>query len=174
MSVCCVAVFCNVTATTEIYTDVADLPEEARSSDDDLAGRVMLCRKAEMLPIECIVRGYLSGSAWKEYSRSGTMHGQPLPAGLQESDQLPEPVFTPSTKGDVHDVNISFDDAVDLVGAELAGRARDASLELYRRGAALARERGIIIADTKPELGLIDGELEVGRAAWRERVGQYV
>src|SRR3546814_14652654 len=110
-----------------ISTDVADLPEEARSSDDDLAGRVMLCRKAEMLPIECIVRGYLSGSAWKEYSRSGTMHGQPLPAGLQESDQLPEPVFTPSTKGDVHDVNISSDDAAALVGAELAGRARDAS-----------------------------------------------
>src|SRR3546814_4289022 len=88
------------------------------------------------------------------------MHGQPLPAGLQESDQLPEPVFTPSTKGDVHDVNISFDDAVDLVGAELAGRARDASLELYRRGAELARERGIIIADTKLELGLIDGRSE--------------
>src|SRR3546814_2813848 len=87
------------------------------------------------------------------------MHGQPLPAGLQGSDQLPEPVFTPSTKGDVHDVNISFDGAVDLVGAELAGRARDASLELYRRGAELARERGIIIADTKLELGLIDGEL---------------
>src|SRR3546814_1505504 len=102
----------NGMANPEIYTDVADLPEEARSSDDDLAGRVMLCRKAEMLPIECIVRGYLSGSAWKAYSRSGTMHGQPLPAGLQESDQLPEPVFTPSTKGDVHDVNISFDDAV--------------------------------------------------------------
>ncbi len=120
----------------------------------------MLCRKAEMLPIECIVRGYLSGSAWKEYSRSGTMHGQALPAGLQESDQLPEPVFTPSTKADTgHDENISYDTAVGLVGEAVAARARDVSLELYRRGAQLARDRGIIIADTKFELGLVDGEL---------------
>jgi phosphoribosylaminoimidazole-succinocarboxamide synthase len=89
------------------------------------------------------------------------MHGQPLPAGLQESDQLPEPVFTPSTKSDVHDENISFDQAVDLVGEELATRARAISLDLYARGAAMARERGIIIADTKFELGLVDGELVV-------------
>jgi phosphoribosylaminoimidazole-succinocarboxamide synthase len=119
----------------------------------------MLCRKAEMLTIECIVRGYLSGSAWKEYRTSGTMNGQALPAGLQESDQLPEPVFTPSTKSDVHDENISFAQAADLVGEELATRARSISLDLYARGAALARERGIIIADTKFELGLVDGEL---------------
>jgi len=142
-----------------VSTDVADLPAEARDSDDDLAGRVMLCRKAEMLPVECIVRGYLSGSAWKEYRASGTMHGQALPAGLQESEQLPEPVFTPSTKDDVHDINISFADAADLIGGELAATARDASLALYQRGAELARARGIIIADTKFELGLIDGEL---------------
>ena len=142
-----------------LSTDVADLPAEARDSDDDLAGRVMLCRRAEMLPVECIVRGYLSGSAWKEYRASGTMHGQALPSGLQESDQLPEPVFTPSTKDDVHDVNISFADAADLIGAERAASARDIALELYRRGAALARERGIIIADTKFELGLIGDEL---------------
>ena len=142
-----------------LSTEVADLPAEARQADDDLAGRVMLCRKAEMLPVECIVRGYLSGSAWKEYRASGTMHGTPLPPGLQESDRLPEPVFTPSTKDDVHDVNISFDAAADLLGAELAGKARDVSLALYERGAALALERGIIIADTKFELGLIDGEL---------------
>src|SRR5690606_34600406 len=122
--------------------------------EDDLAGRIMLCRKAEMLPIECIVRGYLSGSAWKEYRTSGTMHGQALPAGLQESDRLPEPVFTPSTKADTgHDENLSYEAAVDLVGAEVAERARDVSLELYRRGADLARERGILIADTKFELG---------------------
>jgi phosphoribosylaminoimidazole-succinocarboxamide synthase len=115
-----------------------------------------------MLPIECIVRGYLTGSAWKEYRTSGTMHGSKLPEGLLESDQLPEPVFTPSTKADEgHDVNISFDEAVELVGAELAERARDISLTLYRRGAALAAERGIIIADTKFELGLVDGELIV-------------
>jgi phosphoribosylaminoimidazole-succinocarboxamide synthase len=116
-----------------------------------------------MLPVECIVRGRLTGSAWKEYRTSGTMHGQPLPAGLQESAELPEPVFTPSTKaamGD-HDENISFDDAVDLIGKELAERARDVSLELYRRGAEWAGERGIVIADTKFELGIVDGELVV-------------
>jgi phosphoribosylaminoimidazole-succinocarboxamide synthase len=142
-----------------ISTAVADLPPEARDSDDDIEGRVMLCRRAEMLPVECIVRGYLSGSAWKEYRTSGTMHGQALPAGLQESDQLPEPVFTPSTKDDVHDINISFAEAAELIGAERAAEARDVALELYRRGAELALERGIIIADTKFELGLVDGEL---------------
>jgi phosphoribosylaminoimidazole-succinocarboxamide synthase len=142
-----------------LSTDIGDLPADVAAADPDLAGRIMLCRKAEMLPVECIVRGYLSGSAWKEYRTSGTMHGQRLPAGLQESDQLPEPVFTPSTKSDVHDVNISFGEAADLIGEGLAERARDISLELYSRGAALARERGIIIADTKFELGLIDGEL---------------
>ncbi|HJR25223.1 MAG TPA: phosphoribosylaminoimidazolesuccinocarboxamide synthase [Acidimicrobiales bacterium] len=143
-----------------ISTDEADLPDGVAGPGDDLAGRIMLCHKAEMLPIECIVRGYLSGSAWKEYSKSGTMHGQELPAGLQESDQLPEPVFTPSTKADTgHDENISYDAAVALVGEALAARARDVSLELYRRGAELARDRGIIIADTKFELGVVDGEL---------------
>ena len=145
-----------------VSTDLADLPDGVADADPDLAGRIMLCRRAEMLPIECIVRGYLSGSAWKEYKTSGTMHGQQLPEGLQESDQLPDPVFTPSTKADEgHDVNISFDEAVDLVGADVAGRARDISLELYRRGAELAHERGIIIADTKFELGFVDGELVV-------------
>ncbi len=127
----------------------------------DVAGRVMVCRKAEMLPIECIVRGYLTGSAWKEYASSGTVHGEPAPAGLLEASQLPEPVFTPSTKAEAgaHDENISFDDAVDLLGKELAEQAREISLEVYRRGAALAAERGILIADTKFELGIVDGEL---------------
>jgi phosphoribosylaminoimidazole-succinocarboxamide synthase len=144
-----------------LSTDLDDLPVPARLPG--LAGRTMLCRRAEMLPVECIVRGHLSGSAWKEYRTSGTMHGEPLPTGLQESDRLPEPVFTPSTKAEVggHDVNISFDAAADVLGVELATRARDVSLELYRRGAALAAERGIVIADTKFELGLIDGELVV-------------
>ncbi len=144
-----------------VSTDVNDLESEVVAADPDLAGRIMLCRKAEMLSIECIVRGYLSGSAWKEYKASATMHGQELPGGLQESDRLPEPVFTPSTKSDVHDENISFAQAVDLVGEELATRARAISLELYQRGAELAREQGIIIADTKFELGIIDGELVV-------------
>jgi phosphoribosylaminoimidazole-succinocarboxamide synthase len=145
-----------------ISTDLADLPADVRAvaEEHDLAGRVMLTRKAEMLPIECIVRGYLSGSAWKEYRAYGTMHGTRLPEGLQESDQLPEPVFTPSTKADEgHDENISFEQAERIVGAEMAARLRDVSLEVYRRGAAWARERGIIIADTKFELGLVDGEL---------------
>jgi phosphoribosylaminoimidazole-succinocarboxamide synthase len=108
-------------------------------------------------------RGYLSGSAWKEYRASGTMHGTPLPDGLQESDELPEPVFTPSTKAEIgdHDENISFERAVDLVGRETAERARDISLELYQRGSAWAADRGIIIADTKFELGFVDGALVV-------------
>ena len=126
----------------------------------DLAGRSMVVRRAEMLPIECIVRGYLSGSAWKEYQQSGTMHGQPLPTGLKQSARLPEPVFTPSTKAETgHDENISFEAAVDLVGDEVAKRAREISISVYERGAALAAERGIIIADTKFELGFIDGQL---------------
>jgi phosphoribosylaminoimidazole-succinocarboxamide synthase len=142
-----------------LSTDLADCPPEAQHPE--LAGRVMLCRRAEMLPIECIVRGRLTGSAWKEYRASGTMHGEPLPDGLQESAELPEPVFTPSTKAEVgeHDENISFARAVDLVGEELATRARDASLELFSRAAAWAAERGIVIADTKFEFGCVDGEL---------------
>jgi phosphoribosylaminoimidazole-succinocarboxamide synthase len=152
--------FADVVGSHLISTDVADVPEAARRPE--LAGRVMLAREAQMLPIECIVRGYLTGSAWKEYQRSGTMHGTPLPEGLLESSALPEPVFTPSTKAEEgHDVNISFDEAVTLVGAELAERAREVSLALYSQGAALAAERGIIIADTKFELGLVDGELIV-------------
>jgi phosphoribosylaminoimidazole-succinocarboxamide synthase len=146
-----------------ISTDLADLPPSAQKVADeaDLAGRVMLTRRAEMLPVECIVRGYITGSAWKEYRKAGTMHGAALPAGLQESDRLPEPVFTPSTKAEVggKDENISFAAAVDLIGESLAAKVRDVSLELYERGAEWARERGIIIADTKFELGLVDGEL---------------
>jgi phosphoribosylaminoimidazole-succinocarboxamide synthase len=145
-----------------ISTDVADLPDGARSAaaDADLAGRVMLTTKAEMLPVECIVRGYVTGSAWKEYCASGTMHGTRLPDDLRESDRLPQPVFTPSTKADTgHDENISFAAAAGLIGEALAAKVRDVSLELYRRGAEWARERGIIIADTKFELGLVDGEL---------------
>ena len=144
-----------------LSTDLADVP--AAAHDPSLAGRIMLVKKAEMLPLECIVRGYLTGSAWKEYQRSGTMHGERLPEGLQESSQLLEPVFTPSTKAEEgdHDVNISLSEAVDLVGADIAGKARAISIELYQRGAALAAERGILIADTKFELGLVDGELIV-------------
>lgn len=144
-----------------ISVDVADFPEGAQ--DPSLAGRTMLTHKADMLPIECIVRGYITGSAWKEYAASQTMHGDPMPAGLRESDRLPEPVFTPSTKAEVgdHDENIDFAAAVDLVGKETAELARDIAMEAYTKGAEWARERGIIIADTKFELGWIDGELAI-------------
>ncbi|MDQ1437003.1 MAG: phosphoribosylaminoimidazole-succinocarboxamide synthase [Acidimicrobiaceae bacterium] len=144
-----------------IAVDPAQFPAEARAIEG-VAGRAMLVHKAEMLSIECIVRGYLSGSAWKEYKSSGTMHGTPLPAGLRESDKLPEPVFTPSTKADTgHDENITFEAACGLVGTDVAKRARDLSLAAYDRGAGWAAERGIIIADTKFELGFINGELSL-------------
>ena len=125
-----------------------------------IAGRAVLVRKAEMLPIECIVRGYLAGSGWKEYTTSQTLHGTPLPPGLEQASRLPEPLFTPSTKAtEGHDQNINFDQAVDIVGKETAERARDLCVEAYRRGAARAERNGIIVADTKFELGFIDGEL---------------
>ena len=144
-----------------ISTDLADFPEPAQVPE--IAGRSMLVHKAEMLPIECIVRGYITGSAWKEYKRSGTMHGAALPADMQESDKLPEPVFTPSTKAEdgLHDENISFERAAEIVGQELAERCRDLALALYTAGRDHAAERGIIIADTKFELGFVDGELVV-------------
>jgi phosphoribosylaminoimidazole-succinocarboxamide synthase len=142
-----------------ISTDPADFPAEA-SDMVDLAGRAMLVHRAEMVPLECIVRGYITGSAWKEYQRHGTMHGAALPAGMQESDKLPEPVFTPSTKAEEgHDENISFEQACDLVGADVAKAVRELSITAYLKGATLAAERGIIVADTKFELGYIDGEL---------------
>ena len=144
-----------------ISTGARDLAEVLGGAvPDDLVGRTMLCRRAEMLPIECIVRGYITGSAWKEYRTSGTMHGGPMPAGLLEADRLPEPVFTPSTKADEgHDVNISYEGAVDLVGSEVAALAREASLACYQQGAEWAAERGILIADTKFEFGMVDGRL---------------
>ncbi len=142
-------------------TDLEDLPRSARHSE--LAGRIMLVRRAEMLPVECIVRGYLSGSGWREYRDHGTMHGTPLSTGLRESDRLPEPVFTPSTKADEgHDMNISYDEAVAIIGADRAEEVRRISIEIYQRGAELAAQRGIVIADTKFEFGLIDGELILG------------
>lgn len=150
--------FQGVVGSHLISTALEDCPSAAQR--DDWQGRIMLCRKAEMLTIECIVRGYLTGSAWKEYKNSGTMHGQQLPAGLLESAQLPEPVFTPSTKAaEGHDENISFEAAAELIGLDLAERARAVALELYTKGAEWAAARGILIADTKFELGLIDGEL---------------
>ena len=144
-----------------ISTDTADLEAVlgARASVD-LVGRTMLCHRAEMLPIECIVRGYITGSAWKEYRTSGTMHGTAMPDGLLEASRLPEPVFTPSTKADQgHDVNISYTDAVNLVGVQVAEAAREASIACYLRGAEWAAQRGIVIADTKFEFGMVNGHL---------------
>jgi len=126
----------------------------------DLARRSMIVKKAKPLAIECIVRGYLSGSGWKEYKKSQTVCGIQLPAGLTESAELPEPIFTPSTKAKAgHDENISFEEAQKIVGAELANQARDLSLKIYKAGRDYAKQRGIIIADTKFEFGLFEGKL---------------
>jgi phosphoribosylaminoimidazole-succinocarboxamide synthase len=127
---------------------------------EPLSGRSMLVRKTEVVPIECVVRGYLSGSGWKEYQKSGLVCGIKLPAGLRESDQLPEPIFTPATKEESgHDINISFDRMVEIVGRDVAEELRSRSLEIYRRGAELARQHGVIIADTKFEWGRIGNEI---------------
>jgi phosphoribosylaminoimidazole-succinocarboxamide synthase len=126
----------------------------------ELAGRSMLVKRTEPIPIECVVRGYLSGSGWKDYQKTGRVCGIPLAAGLSESAQLPEPIFTPSTKATSgHDENISFEETASRIGAPLALRLRDVSIEIYKRAAAFASERGIIIADTKFEFGLAGNEL---------------
>jgi phosphoribosylaminoimidazole-succinocarboxamide synthase len=136
------------------------LPANLQPYSEKLARRCMIVKKAKPLAIECIVRGYLSGSGWKEYKKSQTVCGIQLPAGLTESAELPEPIFTPSTKAEEgHDENISFERAKEIVGADIATQARDLSLKIYKAGRDYARERGIIIADTKFEFGLFDGKL---------------
>lgn len=144
-----------------ISCDVADLPEEFKPYSDYLAGRSMLVRKAETIPVECIVRGYLTGSGKKTYDADGTVCGIKLPDGLIEASKLPEPLFTPSTKAEVgdHDENISFERTVELVGEDIATQLRDRSLEIYQAAADYAATRGIIIADTKFEFGIIDGKV---------------
>jgi phosphoribosylaminoimidazole-succinocarboxamide synthase len=141
--------------------DVAEYPPAMRPFTDILRGRSMLVRKAAPLPLECVARGYLAGSGWKEYQETGRVCGIELPAGLRESDRLPEPVFTPATKATTgHDVNISESEAARLVGPDLVGRLRGLTLALYASGAAHAESRGIILADTKFEFGLTPtGEL---------------
>ena len=136
------------------------LPPELQPFSAQLAGRTMIVKKARPLPIECVVRGYLAGSGWKEYKASQSVCGIKLPGGLQESSELPQPIFTPATKAETgHDINISFKEAADLAGADIAEKARDISLKLYQQGRDYARERGIIIADTKFEFGIFGGEL---------------
>lgn len=147
-----------------IGSNVGDLPaqflELSGLDKDYLVGRTMLVKKADMLPIECIVRGYVSGSAWKEYSTYGTIHHMEVPTGLVESDKLGEPIFTPSIKNaQGHDENIDFDAAVELLGVTLAEQVRDISLKAYERASKLVATKGILLADTKFEFGLIEGEL---------------
>ena len=136
-----------------LNTDVSGLPPE-------LEGRSMWVRRAEMFQVECVARGYISGSGWKDYQKSGAICGIPLPAGLRESDALPEPIFTPATKAQSgHDENISFETVCSIIGPDLAARLRDLTLGLYGRAAEYARSRGIIIADTKFEFGIVNGEI---------------
>ena len=144
-----------------IARDVKQYPKICQSYADILQGRSMLVKKAQPLPVECIVRGYISGSGWKEYTDSGSICGIALPAGLKESQQLPEPIFTPSTKAEQgeHDINIDFNATADLIGKADAEKIRDLSLTIYKKGAAMADQKGIIIADTKFEFGSIDGEI---------------
>ncbi len=137
-----------------------DFPPPFDKFKDELAGRSMVVRKTQPLPIECVVRGYVSGSGWKDYRTTGKICGIPLPVGLRESDRLPEPIFTPATKAiSGHDENISFDRAATLIGNALAEKVRAVSLKLYDRAAAYAEPRGIILADTKFEFGLLNNEL---------------
>ena len=139
---------------------VDDFPPEAKAHADGLRGRTMLVRLAEVVPFECVARGYLAGSGLKEYERDGTVCGIPLPAGLVESSELPEPIFTPATKAlSGHDENVSFEVLAQGVGEDLATRLRDLTMALYARGREVAREKGILLADTKFEFGLLDGEV---------------
>ena len=139
---------------------VPDLPPELRDRRDELAGRFMIVKRAQRIDIECVVRGYLAGSAWAEYQQTGTVAGEPLEPGLEESQRLPQPAFTPATKEDSgHDENISYEQMRGIVGPDLAQRIREASLQLYDHAAKLSEARGLILADTKFEFGLLDDRL---------------
>ena len=144
-----------------ITSDVKEYPDSLKQYGDILEGRSMLVKKARPLPVECIVRGYISGSGWKSYQKEGHVCGIDLPDGLRESDRLPEPLYTPSTKAEagLHDENISYEKTVELLGAETAEKVKRLSLDIYKRGAEIALEKGIIIADTKFEFGIVDGEI---------------
>ncbi|MDQ3029002.1 MAG: phosphoribosylaminoimidazolesuccinocarboxamide synthase [Actinomycetota bacterium] len=150
----------GIVADHRITTDVDAFPSVLAPHADALRGRSMLCRRAEVIPLECVARGYLAGSGWAEYQRAGTVCGVRLPDGMAESAELDEPLFTPATKAaSGHDENISFQRAADLVGSDVAERLRDVTLRLYGTARAHARSRGIILADTKFEFGFIDSEL---------------
>ena len=143
-----------------IATDVDDYPSRCHKYRDQLEGRSMLVRKSAQLPVECIVRGYLSGSGWKEYRKAGSVCGIKLPEGLKESSRLESPIFTPSTKAEEgHDINITFEKMAKIIGNEMAARLRDLSLRIYSKAKEIAEKKGIIIADTKFEFGIFDNEL---------------
>lgn len=143
-----------------VATEVRDYPEALHKYSDTLEGRSILVKKAEVIPVECIVRGYLSGSGWKSYQEEGSVCGIKLPQGLRESDKLPSPLFTPSTKAaEGHDINISFEETINIAGRETAEKLRDTSLEIYERASRIAEKKGIVIADTKMEFGKIDGRI---------------
>jgi len=144
-----------------ITANVSEYPDACQPYAADLEGRSILVKKAKPLPVECVVRGYITGSGWKSYRQDGTVCGIRLPEGLVESERLPEPIFTPSTKEELgkHDINIDFEEMVDRIGAPLAEKVRDLSLAIYTKGAQIASEKGIIIADTKFEFGLVDDEV---------------
>jgi phosphoribosylaminoimidazole-succinocarboxamide synthase len=153
----------DLTPTHFLTADVKEYPEALAPFADQLEGRSMLVKRANMIEIECVARGYISGSGWKEYQQSGTVCGIRLPAGLRESDKLPEPIFTPATKAQTgHDENVSFEHVVSLIGEDLAKRLRDLTLAIYARGAEYAETKGIIIADTKFEFGFVGDELVLG------------
>jgi phosphoribosylaminoimidazole-succinocarboxamide synthase len=153
----------DLTPTHFLSSNVDDYPEPLPQFRDQLVGRSMLVKRAKMIEIECVARGYISGSGWKEYKQQGTVCGIKLPAGLQESDKLPEPIFTPATKAQTgHDENVSFEHVVSLIGEDLAARLRDLTLAIYDRAARYAETKGIIIADTKFEFGFVGDELVLG------------
>lgn len=151
----------SICANHVITSNVEEYPEVCKPYAEILEGRSMLVKKTNPLPVECVVRGYISGSGWKSYQKSGQVCGIKLQEGLKESDKLPEPIFTPSTKEELglHDINISFDEAAERIGIETAERVKELSISIYKKGAEIADEKGIIIADTKFEFGMIDNEL---------------
>ena len=143
-----------------LTSDFLSFPEELKRFEEQLGGRSMIVKKAQPLAVECVARGYLAGSGWKEYQSGGCICGHRLPSGLRQADKLPETIFTPSTKAESgHDINISWDECRRLVGADIAEKARDLTIRIYETARAYAAECGIIIADTKFEFGLLDGEL---------------
>ena len=153
----------DVTPTHFLTANVDEYPEKLHPFRNQLEGRSMLVKRAKMIEIECVARGYISGSGWKEYRERGTVCGIQLPAGLRESDKLPEPIFTPATKAQSgHDENVSFEHVVSLIGEDLSKRLRDLTLEIYSRAARYAETKGVIIADTKFEFGFVDGQLVLG------------